>query len=36
VTSERLKERPRMIIGIPNCDIEGMALLDEIYLDEAF
>ena len=36
VTSERLKERPRIIIGAPNCDIEGLALLDEIYLDKDF
>jgi len=28
--------RPRIIIGAPNCDIEALGLLDEIYLDEAF
>ena len=36
VTSERASERPRIIIGAPNCDIEGLALLDEIYLDKDF
>jgi ferredoxin len=36
VTSERVSERPRIIIGTPNCDIEGLALLDEIYLDKDF
>jgi sulfhydrogenase subunit beta (sulfur reductase) len=36
VTSERTAEKPRIIIGIPNCDIEGLSLLDEIYLDEMF
>ena len=36
VTSERVKEKPRIIIGIPNCDIEGLRLLDEIYLDDEF
>jgi len=36
VTSERSAEKPRIIIGTPNCDIEGLSLLDEIYLDEVF
>jgi len=36
VTSERNNEKPRIIIGIPNCDIEGLLLLDEIYLDNEF
>lgn len=36
VTSERVQEKPRIIIGAPNCDIEGLALLDEIYLDKEF
>jgi len=36
VTSERDDEKPRIIIGIPNCDIEGLCLLDEIYLDKEF
>lgn len=36
VTMERSGERPRIIMGIPNCDIEGLALLDEIYLDKDF
>jgi len=36
VTSEVNNQRPRIIIGSPNCDIEALGLLDEIYLDEAF
>jgi len=36
VTSERAPEQPRIIIGIPNCDIEGLNLLDEFYLDNEF
>ena len=36
VTSERATEKPRIILGIPNCDIEGLCLLDEIYLDKEF
>ncbi len=36
VTGERERARPRIIIGIPNCDIEGLGLLDEIYLDKDF
>jgi ferredoxin len=36
VTSARNNGRPRIIIGAPNCDIEALGLLDEIYLDEAF
>jgi sulfhydrogenase subunit beta (sulfur reductase) len=36
VTSEGTIEKPRIILGIPNCDIEGLSLLDEIYLDEEF
>ena len=36
VTAERGAEKPRIIIGIPNCDIEGLLLLDEIYLDKDF
>jgi sulfhydrogenase subunit beta (sulfur reductase) len=36
VTSSRVNEKPRIIIGIPNCDIEGLCLLDEIYLDGDF
>lgn len=35
VTSEKtVKER--IILGIPNCDIEALSILDEIYLDEDF
>jgi len=36
VTGVRASEKPRIIIGIPNCDIEGLSLLDEIYLDKDF
>lgn len=36
VTYERVGQKKRIIIGIPNCDIEGLALLDEIYLDTDF
>jgi sulfhydrogenase subunit beta (sulfur reductase) len=28
--------RKRMIVGIPACDLKGLELLDEIYLDEAY
>jgi sulfhydrogenase subunit beta (sulfur reductase) len=36
VTSEIADEKPRIILGVPNCDIEGLCLLDEIYLDDEF
>jgi sulfhydrogenase subunit beta (sulfur reductase) len=36
VTSERTAGKPRIIMGAPNCDIEGLSLLDEIYLDKDF
>jgi sulfhydrogenase subunit beta (sulfur reductase) len=36
VTSEIKNGKPRIIIGAPNCDIEGINLLDEIYLDKQF
>ncbi len=36
VTAERMSEKPRIIIGSPNCDIEALRLLDEIYLDKTF
>jgi len=36
VTSARYDGKPRIIIGAPNCDIEALLLLDEIYLDEVF
>ncbi len=36
VTSVMSNGRQRIIIGAPNCDIEALKLLDEIYLDEAF
>ena len=36
VTSETGDETQRIIIGTPNCDVEALAILDEIYLDESF
>ncbi len=36
VTAERHSGKPRIILGVPNCDIEGLSLLDEIYLDKDF
>jgi sulfhydrogenase subunit beta (sulfur reductase) len=36
VTSDKSDEKPRIILGIPNCDIEGLGLLDELYLDNEF
>lgn len=36
VTSVRNDEKPRIILGTPNCDIEALSILDEIYLDENF
>ena len=36
VTSDIVDDKPRIILGIPNCDIEGLCLLDEIYLDIEF
>ena len=36
VTSGKPDSKTRIIIGIPNCDIEGLNLLDEIYLDKDF
>lgn len=29
-------DKPRIIIGVPNCDVEAIRILDEIYLDDAF
>ena len=36
VTSGRSREKQRIILGVPNCDIKGLRLLDEIYLDNDF
>jgi sulfhydrogenase subunit beta (sulfur reductase) len=36
VTSGVPLKRQRVIIGAPNCDIQGLKLLDEIYLDKDF
>jgi sulfhydrogenase subunit beta (sulfur reductase) len=35
VTS-RAHSAPRIILGIPNCDIEGLSLPDDIYLDKEY
>jgi sulfhydrogenase subunit beta (sulfur reductase) len=36
VTTDKTGSKPRIIIGAPNCDIEGLSILDEIYLDKDF
>ena len=36
VTADASKVKPRIVIGAPNCDVEGLKLLDEIYLDESY
>jgi len=36
VTSDHSLKRQRVIIGAPNCDLQGLKLLDEIYLDRDF
>jgi sulfhydrogenase subunit beta (sulfur reductase) len=36
VTSDPSLKKQRIIIGAPNCDIQGLKLLDEIYLDDNF
>lgn len=36
VTSGIIPEKTKVIIGVPNCDIEALSLLDEIYLDPDF
>jgi formate hydrogenlyase subunit 6/NADH:ubiquinone oxidoreductase subunit I len=36
VTSPGTIGKPRIIIGVPNCDIETLTLLDSIYLDRDF
>jgi ferredoxin len=36
VTTKSSSEKPRIIIGTPACDAEGLGILDEIYLDEDF
>jgi sulfhydrogenase subunit beta (sulfur reductase) len=36
VTTEKFDDKPRIILGIPNCDIEGLGILDEIYLDREY
>lgn len=36
VTSGLPSDKFRIILGVPNCDIQGLKLLDEIYLDKDF
>ncbi|MFZ0280368.1 MAG: 4Fe-4S dicluster domain-containing protein [Bacteroidales bacterium] len=36
VTSKVTPAKQRIILGVPNCDITGLKLLDEIYLDNDF
>ena len=36
LTSANIGENPVVIIGSPNCDMEGLNILDEIYLDKDF
>jgi sulfhydrogenase subunit beta (sulfur reductase) len=36
VTSGKHSEKPRVILGAPNCDIEALKILDEFYLDKEF
>jgi ferredoxin len=36
VTSGQTLKKQRIILGVPNCDIQGLKLIDEIYLDKDF
>jgi sulfhydrogenase subunit beta (sulfur reductase) len=36
VTATALSGKPAIILGVPNCDVEGLLLLDEIYLDKEY
>ncbi|HPM19226.1 MAG: hypothetical protein GT598_02720 [Bacteroidales bacterium] len=36
VTSEGISGKKRVILGSPGCDVAGLRLLDEIYLDREF
>ncbi len=36
LTSEKFDDKQVIIIGAPNCDMEGLNILDEIYLDKDF
>jgi sulfhydrogenase subunit beta (sulfur reductase) len=36
VTSETSAPKPLVILGIPNCDVMALALLDAIYLDKEY
>jgi ferredoxin len=36
VTTDPSVKKHRIIIGVPNCDIQGLKILDEIYLDKDF
>ncbi|MGB8492109.1 MAG: 4Fe-4S dicluster domain-containing protein [Bacteroidales bacterium] len=36
VTAVRSAEKQRIILGVPNCDLKALRLLDEIYIDGGF
>jgi len=36
ITSGQVRNRQRVIMGVPGCDVEGLKLLDEIYLDKDY
>lgn len=36
VTTQDPETLPRVVLGVPNCDIMALRLLDEIYLDEEY
>ena len=36
LTSDHFNNKPVIIIGTPNCDMEGLNILDEIYMDKDF
>ena len=36
VTAARSAEKQRIILGVPNCDLKALRLLDEIYIDGDF
>ncbi|MCK4662019.1 MAG: 4Fe-4S dicluster domain-containing protein [Bacteroidales bacterium] len=36
LTTDFKPENKRIIVGVPNCDIQGLKILDEIYLDKDY
>ncbi|MFC2151569.1 4Fe-4S dicluster domain-containing protein [Bacteroidota bacterium] len=36
LTSDTKSDKKKVIIGTPNCDIQGLKILDEIYLDKDY